>query len=440
MKELFTPFGFVLLVAIWLLFMAFRKFKFANVILMIPTIAYLANSGLYSLLLVLGLMLTTYTLYCLLLTSESDSLNGHIYWSSLLGSILVLGGIQYYQRDFQLATGLSLLVFQSFGWLSDTYYGRLTYRVNLVYYTSYFLYFPKFISGPIENTKNFLPQLSKINEIKYLENIQTAFQLIILGCFKKFVIADNLMDDKDVYGKCLDWNAPIVLWFALIHFVKIYSDFSGLIDIIRGISFGFGFSLKENFNFPFASISFKDYWSRWNISLSNWVLENLFKPISFQFRGNFGKLTGIFALTVSFGVISIWHGLTWNYAFFAFFHVLGLVLENVFKVEWVKNESQLIRIVQRAFFIISLSLITLFFNNYHIHDTLQLLSCIDNAVNVRLFIGDLPFIFFTMSLIAILFFIESKYSQKASPYISVLLLILVVLLWPEEAKTFIYEF
>ena len=440
MKELFTLLGLLSLVAIWLFFMAFRKFKFASLILMIPTIAYLANSGLYTVLLVLGLMLGTYILYRLLLTSKSDSLSDCIYWSSLIGSIIMIGGIQYYQKDFIFATGLSLLVFQSFGWLSDTYYGRLTYRVNLVNFTSYFLYFPKFISGPIETTQSFLPQLSKINPSIYSENIQKALHLIILGCFKKFVVADNLMDDKDVYGQSLDWNAPMVLWFSLIHFVKIYADFSGLIDIVRGISVSFGFSLKQNFNYPFAAISFKDYWSRWNMSLSNWVLENLFKPISFQFRGALGKLTGIFALFVSFGVISLWHGLTWNYAIFGFFHVVGLLLEYVLKFEWVKNKSNLIRTIQRFLFILILGFITLFFNNYLVNDTLQLFDYFGNTINTGVLIENLPLIVFSICLVLILFLIERIHARNASPSVSVLLLIIVVLMWPEEAKTFIYEF
>ena len=440
MKELFTPLGLVALVAIWLLFMAFRKFKLANVILMFPTIAYLANSGFYSVLLALGLMVLTYILYRLLLTSESDSFSDRIYWSSLIGSIIMIGGIQYYQKDFLFATGLSLLVFQSFGWLSDTYYGRLTYRVNLVNFTSYFLYFPKFISGPIETTQSFLPQLSNINASINSENIKKGLHLIIIGCFKKFVIADNLIDDSEVYGQSLDWNALMVLWFSLIHFVKIYADFSGLIDIVRGISVSFGFSLKKNFNYPFAAISFKDYWSRWNMSLSNWVLENLFKPISFQFRGALGKLTGLFALLVTFGVISMWHGLTWNYAIFGLFHVVGLLLENLLKLEWVKNKVELIRNIQRSFFIMSLSLITLFFNNYSPNDTLRVLGYFNHIINSQVLIDNLPLIAFSIILISGLFIVESKYKKKASPLFSAVLLILVVLLWPEEAKTFIYEF
>jgi alginate O-acetyltransferase complex protein AlgI len=440
MKELFTPLGLVSLFAIWLLFMAFRKFKFASAILMLPTIAYLANSGFYSVLLGLGLMVLTYVLYRLLLISESDSLSDRIYWSSLIGSIIMIGGIQYYQKNFLFATGLSLLVFQSFGWLSDTYYGRLTYRVNLVNFTSYFLYFPKFISGPIETTQSFLPQLSKINASINSENIKKALHLIILGCFKKFVIADNLINDSEVYGQNLDWNAPMVLWFSLVHFIKIYADFSGLIDIVRGISVSFGFTLKKNFNYPFAAISFKDYWGRWNMSLSNWVLENLFKPISFQLRGALGKLTGVFALVISFGVISMWHGLTWNYAIFGLFHVVGLLLENLLKLEWVKNKSNLISTIQRLFFILVLGFITLFFNNYLISDTLQLFGYFGNIINSGALIENLPLIVFSICLVLILFLIERIHARNASPIVSVLLLILVVLMWPEEAKTFIYEF
>lgn len=440
MKELFTPIGLISLIAIWLVFMVFRKFKFASLLLITPTLVYIANSGLYSIILVLVLMAITFYLYHFLLDTKSDLWGDRIYWSCLVGTVLLIGFIQYYQRNFMLATGISLLVFQMFGLLSDTYYGRLTMKLNVVQFTSYFLYFPKFISGPIETTQSFLPQLIGVSNRKYSEKLQKAFYLIILGCFKKFVIADNLMDDRDVYGQSLNWNASMVLWFSLIHFVKIYSDFSGLIDIVRGISLFFGFSLKENFNQPFASVSFKDYWSRWNISLSNWVLENLFKPVSFQFRGYFGKVTGLFALIVSFGVISMWHGLTWNYAIFGLFHISGLLLENLFKLEWVKSQSRLIRIIQRIFFIMALSVITLFFNNYLLNDTLQLLSYSNNLFSISSMIKMLPLIVFSIVLVVLLFLVDSIFNQKSNSHIFVLLVVAIILLWPEEAKTFIYEF
>jgi D-alanyl-lipoteichoic acid acyltransferase DltB (MBOAT superfamily) len=176
------------------------------------------------------------------------------------------------------------------------------------------------------------------------------------------------------------------------------------------------------------------------MSLSNWVLENLFKPISFQFRGALGKLTGIFALLISFGVISMWHGLTWNYVIFGIFHALGLLIENVLKLEWVKNKSRLVRNIQRSFFIMSLSIITLFFNNYSLNDTFRILGYFNGFVNPRMLIENFPLIAFSITLVLGLFFVELKYKRKASPYFSAVLLILIFLLWPEEAKTFIYEF
>jgi len=117
-----------------------------------------------------------------------------------------------------------------------------------------------------------------------------------------------------------------------------------------------------------------------------------------------------------------------------------LLLENLFKLEWVKSQSRLIRNVQRIFFIMVLSIITLFFNNYLLKDTLQLLSYSNNLFSLILMIEMLPLIVFSIVLVVLLFLVESRFNQKSNSHIFVLLVVAIILLWPEEAKTFIYEF
>jgi alginate O-acetyltransferase complex protein AlgI len=442
MKELLTPIGMLMLLALLATFWVFRGFKWSIYLLIIPTIYLILDSSLASLIITSSILIWTYLISDILLGSYSEKVKDWFYWVSLILFISSLTFIQLNNDTYHITAGISLLMFLSFGWISDAYYGRILEREKISYYLTYFLYFPKFISGPVETTANFLPQLKSFTNSLFDKSIlNKGISLIILGLFKKFVIADNFISDEEVFGHDLKWNILLVLWFSFIHFVKIYADFSGLIDIVRGVSMLFGLNLKINFNKPFSSVGIKDYWSRWHISLSNWVLENLFKPISFQFRGLFKQYTGVVALFVSFGVITIWHGLSWNYLIFSLLHVAVLIIENIFNLKWITSKNLIKSIFQRIIFLSFLSLMTLFFNNYEFLDTAKLFGYMMNTIELADFSSYSLMICFSIVLLSLLFGVEANYSKYDNKiWFKVLLIILVILAFPENARNFIYEF
>src|SRR5690606_16973904 len=139
-----------------------------------------------------------------------------------------------------------------------------------------------------------------------------AVYLIISGLFKKMVIADyisiNFVDR--VFDSPLRFtgfeNLAAVYGYAL----QIYCDFSGYTDLAIGISMLLGIKLMENFNSPYKAVSVADFWRRWHISLSRWLLDYLFLPIQIRLRNlrNFGNAA---ALLITFALCGLWHGADW---------------------------------------------------------------------------------------------------------------------------------
>lgn len=226
--------------------------------------------------------------------------------------------------------GISFFTLQTIGYLADVYLHRIPPARNIMHFLSFTFLFPKLFAGPIERGKDLLPQLVK-------ENIQTSAQdrwdgtkLIIAGYFMKVVIADNLapyvnyaFDAPTVEGGTVYWWL-IVTAFAL----QLYMDFSGYSIIARGLGKWMGFDLVVNFNHPYMAVSLGDFWSRWHISLSSWLRDYIFFPLS---RSRFGKgkqhLNNLITMIVS----GIWHGAGINFIFWGVLHAAYTSLERVTK-------------------------------------------------------------------------------------------------------------
>ncbi len=147
---------------------------------------------------------------------------------------------------------------------------------NLVDFSLFFLYFPKILSGPIEKPRLFLPKLAEIKKVDF-QLFLTGTNLIILGLVRKLFIANIL------FYVLPDWLHEIntISWSHVIGFVLyVYNDFAGYTLIIRGVSCYFGIELSSNFLQPLLSRNYSEFWNRWHISLSTWLRENIYFPLS----------------------------------------------------------------------------------------------------------------------------------------------------------------
>ncbi|MFZ5940869.1 MAG: MBOAT family O-acyltransferase [Bacteroidota bacterium] len=242
--------------------------------------------------------------------------------------------------DLLVPIGISYFTFQSIGYVINVYRGLEQPEKHLGYFLIYNLFFPKILSGPIERSERFLPQLRNPRPFSY-EDLFAGFRLILFGMFKKLVIAERLgvMVNK-VYGDVGEYSGWTLLFVLLIQAIYIYSDFSGYTDMALGIARLFGINLTDNFNRPFLSRNVSEFWRRWHISLSNWCNDYIFKTVIFK-RRRWGKWASVYAIFLTFLVIGIWHGPMWT------FLILGLLQGIAINYEFFTKRTRL-RIGEKA--------------------------------------------------------------------------------------------
>lgn len=221
--------------------------------------------------------------------------------------------------------GISFYMFKSLTYIFDIYYG--TIEIPEKKYTNYLLYvsfFPNLIAGPIAKARDLLPQFNQATNITSL-NVNRGFFLIIMGAFKKVCIADFLAVNfiNRVYDSPTLFTGFENLMAAYGATLQIYCDFAGYTDIVLGIALLLGFSFQHNFNQPFIAQNITDFWKRWHITLSRWLNEYLFYPLSFSFR-KFSTVGTMLAVMITFIISGIWHGPKWTYILWGSAHGIAL--------------------------------------------------------------------------------------------------------------------
>ncbi|HEY9363583.1 MAG TPA: MBOAT family O-acyltransferase, partial [Chitinophagaceae bacterium] len=230
--------------------------------------------------------------------------------------------------EIALPLGLSYYIFQTIGYITDIYRGTIKAEKDIFRFSLFTLFFPKLLVGPIERASHFLPQLAqKIHFDK--KNIIEGAKRIAWGLFKKLVVADRIaIYQAAVMVNSQDQSGSTLLFATILYTFQVYADFSGYTDIALGTARMFGFDLMENFKQPLLAKNISDFWRRWHISLSSWVNDYIFNPIALK-RREWGKWAVFYALLISFTVIGIWHGASWNYVIFGLLQAVALIYETI---------------------------------------------------------------------------------------------------------------
>jgi D-alanyl-lipoteichoic acid acyltransferase DltB (MBOAT superfamily) len=209
-----------------------------------------------------------------------------------------------------LPIGLSFHTFQSLSYVVEVYRGHQKPEKNFIVYSTYVMFFPQLVAGPIERPQNLLHQFWEVHQFDY-DLVNRGLKTMAWGFFKKLVIADRLaLYVNDVYAAPTAYNG-LQLSIATFFFAyQIYCDFSGYSDIAIGTAQVLGFRLMQNFDTPYYSRSISEFWRRWHISLSTWFKDYLYIPLGGARVGR-GRL--VFNLMVTFAVSGLWHGANWTY-------------------------------------------------------------------------------------------------------------------------------
>ncbi len=238
-----------------------------------------------------------------------------------------------------LPLGISFYTFLSVSYTIDVYRRLFDPVRSFPLYLTYVMFWPHMIAGPILRACELLPQIAANNFRPNSENIARGLQKILLGLFLKVVLADELaplvdsafnMEPKQLSG--LDvWTMAYAFGF------QIYFDFAGYSMIAIGSAQLVNIRFPENFNWPYLASSPRDFWKKWHITLSSWIRDYLYLPLTgarYQDRssggidvehGRISEGRAAMALLITWFVMGLWHGAGWGFAFWGIWHA-GFIL------------------------------------------------------------------------------------------------------------------
>ena len=213
--------------------------------------------------------------------------------------------------------GISFYTLQAISYIVDVSRGTCAAEKNPLRLLLYLTFFPIIMQGPISRYGQLAGQLWEGHRFS-LDRTRDGAQLMLWGFFKKMVIADRAaLFVNSVYAVDSTSGGFMVVIATLLYAVQIYTDFSGCVDISRGIAQCFGIELVDNFQRPYFASSIKDFWRRWHISLSTWLKDYVYIPLGGNRHGTFRKHLNV---VLVFAVSGLWHGTGCNYFIWGLLH------------------------------------------------------------------------------------------------------------------------
>lgn len=233
-----------------------------------------------------------------------------------------------------LPIGMSYYALNSISYFIDINLRLSKPTTNFVDFALYLAWFPKLISGPLERARKFLPQLAEQRTVDN-ETIASSLTLILVGLFRTAILGGILT----LLRPAVPMSAPaaygtlVLLWALVTYMFYLYNQFAGYTDIVRGVSGLFGIQLTRNFNTPFFSKDFSDFWQRWHISLSQWLRDYIYMPTSRAFLRRNPSRTNIPNLIVpplvTMLISGLWHKADLNHVVWGALMGLFILIENV---------------------------------------------------------------------------------------------------------------
>lgn len=343
----FTPLQFLIfLPVVFLLYhAAARYFSSSWLLLLIASYVFYAATNVAYLPWVLAVVtLISFVSGRLMGKVEKEGLKLLFLWLGVGGNCLILVGLKYLsfiitnlnrlvifsgipahipEVPFFASIAVSFFVFQAISYLLDISLGLLEPEQHLGHYALSMAFFPKLLQGPIERSGDLLPQLKAPYLFDY-DNIRAGILLFTWGFFKKVVIADRLGLFVDrVYGNVYTFSGLPLLLATWLYAFQLYFDFFGYTDMALGCARLFNIRLTQNFSSPYLATSVADFWRRWHISFSRWILDYIFKPLQMQWR-NWGIRGTSVALIITFLISGVWHGAKWGFIIWGLLHGLFL--------------------------------------------------------------------------------------------------------------------
>ena len=251
--------------------------------------------------------------------------------------------------------GISFYTLQAIAYMTDVYREKIRADRNPAKFMLFMSFFPQIVQGPIHRHSQIAEQLYEGHRFEY-KNLCFGAQLALWGLMKKLIIADRLaVAVQSVFGKMDSYSGPIFFFAALLYGVQIYTDFSGGMDIARGVAQTMGIRLEMNFDQPFFASSIENFWRRWHMTLGAWMRDYVFYPLSLskaftklsrKSRKIFGQFIGkrlpaFLAMFIVFLLVGFWHGANWLHVAFGLWNSIFIMSSIMLTEVYAKCRNKL---------------------------------------------------------------------------------------------------
>lgn len=294
-------------------------------------------------------------------------------------------GMSLSALDIILPVGLSFYVFQSISYLSDVYRKGLTPERNILRYGAFVSFFPTILSGPIQKSRNLLPQIQ--NPRFDSEQAIKGTILFIWGAFVKTCVANRLLTIVDTVftsDTYLTYEAAYYIAAAVSFSLYIYADFSSYSDMAQGLAKVLGIDIGRNFRNPYLSTSLSEFWRRWHSSLNDWFVENIYIPLGGAHKGKLRKYINVM---IVFLISGLWHGAAWHFVIWGAVNGILVIIGQILRpikthfYRYIQVDEQCVSVVliRRCVVFWLVTLTWVFFRNsvgesFHIIHRMVLLS------------------------------------------------------------------
>jgi alginate O-acetyltransferase complex protein AlgI len=340
---LFNSFGFavffVVVFALYWLF-SYGGARLQNVLLLLAGVFFYGWADYRLLVVLLFSCLFNFFIAVRISAAGEDRPRSLFLWLGVIVNIGILGYFKYFDFFYNsfvqvfggrtetlgilLPLGISFFTFQAVGYLIDVFNDEMPPSRDLLTFSVYMTYFPKILAGPIEPASRFLPQAESKRVFDYALATDGLRQFL-WGLFAKVVVADNCSVVADeVFNNYAGKSGAVLLAGSFFYAFQVYCDFSGYSNMAIGISKLLGIRLMQNFAMPYFSTNISDFWKKWHISLSAWMMKYVFTPMSFLLR-KYRKAGLVVAIITTFILVGLWHGANWTFIVFGLMHGLYFV-------------------------------------------------------------------------------------------------------------------
>ncbi len=323
--------------------------RLRNIILLLASLLYYGLVDSRYLLLLICLILFTYFI------GLKVKNNKKILFIGVMALVLLLGFFKYndffinklsngFFESIVMPVGVSFYIFKAISYIVDVYKEKYEAEKNFVTFALYLSFFTEIVSGPISRFQDLKKQFNsnvKINVGYFCEGIQ----IFVIGLFKKIVISDNIYVFVNEIYRAPKAYSSLTVWLCVVGYaIEIYMDFSGYSDMAIGCSKMLGYDIKQNFNCPYISKNISEFWKRWHISLSSWIMEYIYIPLGGSRKGVARQYVN---LILAMAISGLWHGSSYMYLIWGIINGIALVVQKRFL-----NKNNLFTILLTYIFIL----------------------------------------------------------------------------------------